>query len=54
MLAKSTVYIGNARLAHVIVGAKIPILIPSRADKSDAKLLSLALGMMMAASPAGK
>ena len=54
MLAKSTTYIGNARLAHVIVGARIPILIPSRADKSDAKLLSLALGMMMAASLAGK
>jgi phosphate butyryltransferase len=53
MLAKSTAYIGNARLAHVIVGARIPILIPSRADKSDAKLLSLALGMMMAATPAG-
>jgi len=48
MLAKSTTYIGNARLAHVIVGAPIPILIPSRADKSDAKLLSLALGMIMA------
>lgn len=47
MLAKSTTYIGNARLAHVIVGARIPILIPSRADKSDAKLLSLALGMLM-------
>ena len=54
MLAKSTTYIGRARLAHVIVGARIPILIPSRADQSDAKLLSLALGMMMAAAPAGK
>jgi phosphate butyryltransferase len=47
MLAKSTTYIAHARLAHVIVGARIPILIPSRADKADAKLLSLALGMMM-------
>jgi phosphate butyryltransferase len=47
MLAKATTYIGNARLAHVIVGARIPILIPSRADRSDAKLLSLALGMLM-------
>ncbi len=46
-LAKSTTYIGHARLAHVIVGARIPILIPSRADSSDAKLLSLALGMIM-------
>jgi len=47
ILAKSTTYIAIARLAHVIVGARIPILIPSRADKSDAKLLSLALGMLM-------
>ena len=46
-VAKSTTYIGRARLAHVIVGARIPILIPSRADTSDAKLLSLALGMIM-------
>jgi phosphate butyryltransferase len=46
-LAKSTTYIGHARLAHVIMGARIPILIPSRADTSDAKLLSLALGMIM-------
>ncbi len=27
-LAKSTTYIGHARLAHVIIGARIPILIP--------------------------
>lgn len=46
-LAKATTYIGNMRLGHVIVGACVPILIPSRADKSDAKLLSLALGMIM-------
>ncbi len=46
-LAKATTYIGNMRLGHVIVGARVPILIPSRADKSDAKLLSLALGMIM-------
>jgi phosphate butyryltransferase len=46
-LAKSTTYFANLRLAHVIVGAKIPILIPSRADKKDAKLLSIALGSIM-------
>lgn len=46
-LAKSTTYFANLRLAHVIMGAKIPILIPSRSDKSDAKLLSIALGMIM-------
>ncbi len=47
-LAKSTTYFANLRLAHVIVGARIPILIPSRADKKDAKLLSVALGCIVA------
>jgi phosphate butyryltransferase len=46
-LAKSTTLFAGYRLAHVIVGARIPILIPSRADRSDAKLLSIALGMIM-------
>ncbi|MBE0557592.1 MAG: bifunctional enoyl-CoA hydratase/phosphate acetyltransferase [Proteobacteria bacterium] len=46
-LAKSTTYFAGLRLAHVIVGSRIPILIPSRADKSDAKLLSIAAGMLM-------
>lgn len=52
MLAKSVVYVGNARLGHVIVGGRMPILIPSRADRSDAKLLSLALGVVMSARAA--
>jgi phosphate butyryltransferase len=46
-LAKSTTYFANLRLAHVIVGARIPILIPSRSDKGDAKLLSIAMGIVM-------
>jgi len=46
-LAKGITYFGDVRLAHVIVGAQVPVLIPSRADKSDAKLLSVALGMIM-------
>ena len=48
-LAKSTTYFANLRLAHVIVGGRIPVLIPSRADKSDAKMLSMALGIIMSA-----
>jgi phosphate butyryltransferase len=47
-LAKSTTYFARYRLAHVVVGSKLPVLIPSRADSSDAKLLSIALGMLMA------
>ncbi|MBI5020439.1 MAG: bifunctional enoyl-CoA hydratase/phosphate acetyltransferase [Ignavibacteriales bacterium] len=47
IFAKSTTYFAGYRLAHVIIGGKIPILIPSRADKSDAKMLSIALGKIM-------
>jgi phosphate butyryltransferase len=50
IFAKSTTYFAGFRLSHVIVGGKIPILIPSRADKSDAKMLSIALGVVMSAS----
>jgi phosphate butyryltransferase len=46
-LAKSTTFFAGLRLAHVIIGAKVPILIPSRADRSDAKVLSIALGIVV-------
>jgi len=47
MLAKSTTYFGNLRLAHVVVGSIVPVLIPSRADAPEAKLLSIALGKLI-------
>ncbi|MBC7187679.1 MAG: bifunctional enoyl-CoA hydratase/phosphate acetyltransferase [Calditrichaeota bacterium] len=47
MLAKSTTYFAGFRLAHVIVGAKAPVLIPSRSDTADAKLMSVALGALV-------
>lgn len=47
VLAKSTTYFAKLRLGHVVMGAKAPILIPSRADNSDAKLLSICLGVMV-------
>ncbi len=39
----------NARrvLAHVIVGARVPVLISSRTDKSEARILSMAMGVLM-------
>ncbi len=52
MLAKSTTYFANYRLAHVIMGAAAPVLIPSRADTADAKLASIALGKLMCQSKA--
>ena len=47
MLAKSTTYFAGFRLAHVIVGARAPVLIPSRSDSADAKLMSIALGALV-------
>jgi phosphate butyryltransferase len=47
LLAKGTTYFAGFRLAHVIMGASAPVLIPSRADSPDAKLLSIALGIVV-------
>ena len=46
LLAKGTTWFGHARLAHVIMGAAAPVLIPSRSDTPDAKLFSIALGVL--------
>ncbi|MDZ7373751.1 MAG: bifunctional enoyl-CoA hydratase/phosphate acetyltransferase [candidate division KSB1 bacterium] len=53
MLAKSTTYFAGFRLAHVIVGARAPVLIPSRSDTADAKLMSVALGSLVLARQRG-
>jgi phosphate butyryltransferase len=46
-LAKATTYFAKLRLGHVVMGAKAPILIPSRSDTADAKLLSICIGVMV-------
>jgi len=46
-LAKGATYFAGLMLAHVIVGAMVPVLISSRADKSEARLMSIALGIVM-------
>jgi phosphate butyryltransferase len=47
ILGKSLTYFAHYRIGHVIVGAKAPVLIPSRSDKMEAKLNSIALGVLM-------
>ena len=47
MLAKSTTYFANLPLAHIMMGAKVPVLIPSRSDTFHAKLMSIALGKVI-------
>ncbi|MGP8329756.1 MAG: bifunctional enoyl-CoA hydratase/phosphate acetyltransferase [Methanosarcinaceae archaeon] len=47
ILAKSATYFAGLPLAHTCVGAKAPVLIPSRSDSADAKFLSIALSVVV-------
>jgi phosphate butyryltransferase len=49
LLGKSAKYLGGSECAHVVVGAKVPILIPSRVESVDDKINSIALGVIFAA-----
>ena len=49
LLGKSVKYLGGSACAHVVVGAKVPILIPSRVESAEDKINSIALGVIFAA-----
>ncbi len=48
LLGKSVKYLGGSQCAHVVAGAKVPILIPSRVESVDDKVNSIALGVIFA------
>lgn len=48
LLGKSVKYLGGSQCAHVVAGARVPILIPSRVESVDDKLNSIALGVIFA------
>ncbi|MBS4534127.1 phosphate butyryltransferase [Clostridium sp. D2Q-14] len=48
ILYKALVFLAGAENAGVIVGAKAPVVLTSRADSESAKLNSIALGALMA------
>jgi len=48
MLYKSMVFFAGAKNAGIIVGAKAPVVLTSRADSDEAKLNSIAIGTLMA------
>jgi phosphate butyryltransferase len=48
MLVKSIVYFARHPMAGVVVGARAPLILPSRSDTDESKLDSLALGLAMA------
>jgi phosphate butyryltransferase len=47
ILAKALSYFAKGHMAGVVVGAKCPIVMPSRSDPPEQKLLSLALGVLL-------
>lgn len=48
MLYKGLVYFAKARPAGIIMGARCPVVLLSRADSPDAKLMSIALAVLAA------
>ncbi len=50
LLGKSVKYLGGSQCAHVVVGATVPVLIPSRVESVDDKINSIALGVLYAGS----
>jgi phosphate butyryltransferase len=47
ILAKAIAYFAQGHMAAVVVGAKCPIVMPSRSDPPEQKLMSLALGVYL-------
>lgn len=46
-IGKSLTYFANSQSAGIVMGAKVPIVLVSRADSHEAKLYSIALGSMI-------
>lgn len=46
MLGKSLVYIAHGKIAGLVLGAAKPVVVTSRADTHEAKIMSIALGTL--------
>jgi len=49
VLAKAITYFAKGSMAGVVVGGKSPIIVASRSDPHETKLVSMALGVLLAA-----
>lgn len=57
MVAKVITFFVKGRMAGVVMGARVPLVISSRADLHEVKLVSMALGVVLSANqkpPAGE
>ncbi|QEG34811.1 bifunctional enoyl-CoA hydratase/phosphate acetyltransferase [Bythopirellula goksoeyrii] len=48
MVAKQLTFLGNAAAAGIVLGARVPIMLTSRADSQRTRLMSCALSVLMA------
>ncbi|MDR3726697.1 MAG: phosphate acyltransferase [Terracidiphilus sp.] len=48
LLAKSIIFLAGREYGHIVVGAKVPILIPSRVENAQDKVNAIALGVLYA------
>jgi phosphate acetyltransferase len=48
MLAKQLEYLGEAELAGIVLGTRVPIILTSRADKTPSRLASCAVALLLA------
>mgnify|MGYP000033856267 CR=1 FL=1 len=48
ILAKAIIYFARGKMAGVAVGAKCPLVLPSRADPPETKFVSIAFGVYLA------
>ena len=47
ILGKSFTYFSGVQVGHIVVGAQVPVLIPSRAETEEDRLNSIALGSVV-------
>jgi phosphotransacetylase len=48
MLAKQLMYLGDAASAGIVLGARVPIILTSRADTYESRIVSCALALLLA------
>ena len=48
MLAKQLMYLGNAASAGILLGARVPVVLTSRADSRETRLTSCAIAVLLA------
>jgi len=53
ILAKQLTFMANADAAGIVLGARVPIILTSRADSVRARITSCAIAVMLAAARSG-